>query len=181
MPAMQQLRTMQGMTRQEIANLLNRCWMTHDGMWFFHCYRAFGIEKANEINKAAIRSLAPLEMERIKKTLGLEKQKIENERELQDFFGSVSRLFIPDFMAIQITFPKENTLHWDFEPGSCFAYKGMKRIGAVEGYECGVIFRLRCWMDCLGLKYRLSPEVGRCLMLEDGRCSGEFEFDFSGS
>ena len=174
-------RTMNEMTRQEIADLLNRCWMTHDGMWFFQCYKAFGIEKASELNKAAIRSLAPMEMERIKKALGVEKRKIENDGELQDFFGAISRLFIPDFMAIQFTYPKENTLRWDFEPGNCFAFKGMKRIGAVEGYECGVIFRLRCWMDCLGLKYRLSPEVGRCLMLEDGKCSGVFEFDFSGS
>ena len=174
-------RTMDEMSREEIADLLNRCWMTHDGMWFFHCYRTFGIEKASEINKAAIRSLAPMEMERIKKALGMGNRKIENGGEFQDFFHAVSRLFIPDFMAIQFTFPKENTLRWDFEPGNCFAFKGMKRIGAVEGYECGVIFRLRCWMDCLGLKYRLSPEVGRCLMLEDGKCSGVFEFDFSGS
>ena len=171
-------RTMNEMTRQEIADLLNRCWMTHDGMWFFQCYKAFGIEKASELNKAAIRSLAPMEMERIKKALGVEKRKIENDRELQDFFGAISRLFIPDFMAIQFTYPKENTLRWDFEPGNCFAFKGMKRIGAVDGYECGVIFRLRCWMDCLGLKYRLSPEVERCLMLADGKCSGVFEFDF---
>ncbi len=181
MPGTRPLRTIEDMTREEVADLLNRCWMTHDGMWFFHCYKALGIEKASEINKAAIRSLAPMEMERIKKALGLEKRKIENEREFQDFFGAVSRLFIPDFMAIQFTYPKENTLRWDFEPNNCFAFKGMKRIGAVDGYECGVIFRLRCWMDCLGLKYRLSPEVERCLMLEDGKCSGEFEFDFSGS
>jgi len=181
MTAMRPLRTMQEMTRQEIADLLNRCWMTHDGMWFFHCYRTFGIGKANEMNKAAIRSLAPMEIERMAKVLGMEKPKIENSGELRDFFSAVSRLFIPDFMGIRLTSPKESTLRWDFEPGNCFAFKGMKRIGAVKGYECGVIFRLRCWFDCLGLKYRLSPEVERCLMLEDGKCSGEFEFDFSGS
>ncbi len=174
-------RTMQEMTREDIADLLNRCWMTHDGMWFFHCYKALGIEKANGLNKAAIRSLAPMEIERMKRALGVEKPNIENDRELQDFFSAVSRLFIPDFMAIKITFPKMNTLRWDFEPGNCFAFKGMKRIGAIDGYECGVIYRLRCWLDCLGLKYQLSPQVERCLMLENGNCSGEFEFDFRGS
>ncbi len=175
------LRTMEEMTRQEIADLLNRCWMTHDGMWFFQCFKAFGIEKASELNKAAIRSLAPMEIERMKKVLGVKKPKMENAGELQDFFRAVSRLFIPDFMAIKITFPKENTLRWDFGPGSCFAFKGMKRIGALAGYECGVIFRLQCWFDCLGLTYRLIPPVGRCLMVEGGNCSGVFEFDFLGS
>jgi hypothetical protein len=172
---------MKDMSGEEIADLLNRCWMTHDGMWFFHCYRTFGIGKANEMNKAAIRSLAPMEIERMGKVLGMAKPKIENDRELRDFFSAVTRLFIPDFMAIRITFPEANTLRWDFEPGNCFAFKGMKRIGAVEGYECGVILRLRCWFDCLGLTYRLTPPVGRCLMVEGGNCSGVFEFDFRGS
>jgi hypothetical protein len=67
MPGTRPLRTMKDMSKEEIADLLNRCWMTHDGMWFFHCYRTFGIGKANEMNKAAIRSLAPMEIERIGK------------------------------------------------------------------------------------------------------------------
>ena len=53
------------LTKEKIIDLLNRCWMTHDGMWFFHCLKEFGIEKANEMNKAAIRSLAPIEIARI--------------------------------------------------------------------------------------------------------------------
>ena len=52
--------------REELIDLLNRCWMSHDGMWFYHCLQEFGIEKANNLNKSAIQSLAPLEIERIK-------------------------------------------------------------------------------------------------------------------
>ena len=47
--------------KEEIIDLLNRCWMTHDGMWFYHGLKNFGIAKANELNKAAIKSLAPME------------------------------------------------------------------------------------------------------------------------
>jgi hypothetical protein len=151
--------------------------MTHDGMWFYHCLKNFGIEKANELNKAAIKSLAPMEIDRIKKALGLEKQ-IENFQEFKDFFVAVSHLFIPAFMNITMTFPKENIVHWQFEPGNCFAYKGIKRIGVIDQYECGVIYRLECWFDSLGIKYNVTPQVGRCLMLDSGVCQGDFYFDF---
>jgi Family of unknown function (DUF6125) len=164
--------------KEELIDLLNRCWMTHDGMWFYHCLKNFGIGKANELNKAAIQSLAPMEIERIKKALGLEKQ-IENFQEFKDFFIAVSHLFIPRFMNITMTFPKENILHWQFEPGNCFAYKGIKRIGVIDQYECGVIYRLECWFDSLGIKYNAAPQVGRCLMLDSGVCQGDFDFDFT--
>jgi len=163
--------------KEEIIDLLNRCWMTHDGMWFYHCLKNFGIAKANELNKAAIKSLAPMEIDRIKKALGTEKQ-IENFQEFKDFFVATSHLFIPRFMNITMTLPKENILHWQFEPGNCFAYKGIKRIGVIDQYECGVIYRLECWFDSLGIKYNVTPQVRRCLMLDSGVCQGDFDFDF---
>ena len=163
--------------KEEIIDLLNRCWLTHDGMWFYHCLKNFGIEKANELNKAAIKSLAPMEIDRIRKALGMEKQ-IDNFQELKDFFIAVSNLFMPTFMNITISFPKESILHWKFEPGNCFAYKGIKRIGAINEYECGVIYRLACWFDSLGIKYNVTPRVRRCLILDSGVCQGDFGFDF---
>lgn len=165
------------LTKDEIVDLLNRCWMSHDGLWFHHCFKEFGIEAANRLNKAAIGSLAPLEIARIKKALGTEK--IETWQEFRDFFVSAASLFIPPFMNAAMDFPRENVLHWAFEPDNCFAYKGIKRIGAIDRYECGVIYRLASWFDCLGLRCRLTPPVERCLMLDGGRCSGEFEFTFS--
>lgn len=164
--------------REELVDLLQRCWMTHDGMWFYHCLKEFGIEKANSLNKAAIKSLAPLEIDRIRKTLGMEK-KIETLGELQDFFSRAAPLFIPPFMNFSYAFHEPNIMHWEFEPNNCFAFKGIKRIGAIEQYDCGVIYRLACWFDSLGLKYRCAPPVTRCLMLGGGSCSGDFEFELS--
>ena len=170
--------TLRELQKEGIVELLNRCWMTHDGMWFYHCLKNFGIEKANELNKAAIKSLAPMEIDRIRKSLGMEKQ-IGNFQEFKGFFVAASHLFIPAFMNITISFPKENTLHWEFEqPGNCFAYKGIKRIGAIDEYECGVIYRLECWFDSLGIKYNVAPQVRRCLILDRGICQGNFDFDF---
>ena len=88
------------------------------------------------------------------------------------------KIFIPDFMNVIMTFPKENVLHWEFAPGNCFAYKGIKRIGAIDRYECGVIFRLECWFESLGIGYGVTPRIGKCMMLNNSRCAGNFEFYF---
>jgi len=64
------------LNKEHIIDLLNRCWMTHYRMWFSHCMKEFGIAKANEMNKSAIKSLAPLEVDRIKKALGIEKKNV---------------------------------------------------------------------------------------------------------
>ena len=39
---------------KDLKELLVKCWMTHDAMWFLHTLNDGGIEKANKINKAAI-------------------------------------------------------------------------------------------------------------------------------
>lgn len=164
--------------KEEIVDLLQRCWMTHDGMWFFHCLKEFGIEKANRLNKAAIKSLAPMEISRVKEALRFRKEKIEDFQELKDFLMPVSELFMPSFMNVSISFPEEKVLHWEFVPNNCFAFKGVKRIGVIGKYECGVIYRLSCWFDSLGLTWHVVPEIKDCLMLKDGTCSGRFTFVF---
>jgi len=164
--------------REELVDLLNRCWMTHDGMWFYHCLQEFGIEKANKLNKSAIRSLAPIEMKRMKKALGIEKEQFQTFEEVKNFFTSASELVIPDFMNAAMSFPGENILHWEFKPKSCFAYKGIVRIGAIDQYECGVIYRIECWFDSLGIKYTVSPKIKGCLMLAGDNCRGDFRFYF---
>jgi len=164
--------------KKELIELLNKCWMTHDAMWFYHCLQEFGIDKANKMNKAAIRSLAPVEVKRIKKALGMEKVQIETFEAFKRFFVGAYELCVPDFMNATMGFPNENVLHWEFKPKRCFAYKGMQSIGAIDQYECGVIYRLECWIDSLGIKYSLAPQVTGCLMLADGNCSGDFRLCF---
>ena len=81
-------------------------------------------------------------------------------------------------MNATMSFPDENVLHWEFSPGKCFAYKGISRIGMIEEYECGVIYRIRCWCESLGLNFEVINEPVRCRMLDSGTCSGEFRFTF---
>jgi len=172
------MNTVDRMTRDEIIELLNRSWMTHDGMWFYHCFQECGIETANRLNKAAIRAMAPMEIARMKQALGIAADKIETFEAFKEFFIQAGRLCIPPFMNGTMDTSRENVLHWEFAPKNCFAYKGMKRIGALEKYECGVIYRLACWFDAMGLTYTATPEITTCRMLSGDTCGGDFVFDF---
>lgn len=173
------MKTLSEITKKELIELENSCWMTHDGMWFFVCLSTYGIEQANKLNKAAIKGLASFEIARTKKTIGYKKEKIENFQEFKDYFTIAEKLFIPPFMNAVMSFPRGNVMRWEFTSGQCFAYKGIKRMGAIDEYECGVIYRIECWLDCLGVKYRTIPNVGKCLMHAIGSCSGEIQLDFS--
>lgn len=164
--------------RREIVDMLNRCWMTHDGAWFYSCVQEFDIEVANRLNKSAIRFLAPMEVGRMKEAFGT-KDQIETFEEFREFCTNAATFFIPAFMNATMSFPKDNVLRWEFTPGKCFAYRGISRIGMIEKYECGVIYRIRCWCESLGLSFEVIHEPVRCQMLDSGTCSGEFRFTFS--
>jgi hypothetical protein len=166
------MRAPEELSRKEITDLLHKGWMSHDGLWFYHCLRELGIEKANKLNKAAIQSLAPLEMKRLKKLLGVEK--IETFEEFKTLFTGGFELLIADFMNARMTFPEKNVFHWEFLPQQCFAYKGMQNMGVIEGYECGVVYRVECWIASLGVQYTIDPPVEKCMMHAKGICAGDF-------
>ncbi len=160
----------------ELKELLIKCWMTHDGMWFYHCLREFGIEKASELNLASIKSLAAIEVPRIVKALGIEKEEIKDFEKFKECFEKLFAVVRGNFMQFTYSFPTENCMHWEME--RCFAYEGIKRLGGIEQYQCGPLFRIKCWFDVLGVDSRFNPPIGLCLMSQRGRCAGETLFSF---
>jgi len=171
------LRLAQDMSQKETIDLLNKCWMTHDGMWFFHCLQEFGIEATNRINQAAIQSLACIEIKRIKQLLGIENE-IKDIETFRSFFMQVSELMVPDFMNVRFNFPETNQVTWVFNQGKCFAYEGIKRVGSIDKYACGVLYRIRCWLDVLEIENSLDPAIGKCNMHVKGHCSGKIHLTF---
>ena len=161
--------------KKEIRDLLGKGWLTHDGMWFYHTYQELGIEKANTLNKAAIKSLAPIEINRVKKVLGIGGEKIRTFEELKDFMLEALEIILPNSVFEKFRFrssPKD-FLHWEWESGACFAYKGMKQIGIIDQYRCGVLYRVECWLEALGIKYSINPKIDKCMMYEKGACLGD--------
>jgi len=166
--------------KREIRDLLGKGWLTHDGMWFYHAYQELGIEKANKLNKAAIRSLAPIEIKRVKKVLGIGREKIGTFEELKDFMLEALEMILPNsvFEGFQFQAISKDFLHWEWKSGECFAYKGMKQIGIIDEYRCGVMYRIECWLEALGIRNSIDPKIDKCMMHEKGACLGDIRFFF---
>ena len=137
-----------------------------------------GIEKTNKLNKAAISTLAPIEIHRLKRYLKLENTPVDSFHRFKQFFEGAKELFIPDFMNVSLSFADKNKMHWEFTPYQCFAYKGMVTAGVINQYECGVIYRIECWIKNLGITFKTIPQITTCIMRDDGRCSGDIYCDF---
>jgi len=162
------------LNKQELKELLVKCWMTHDGSWFYNSVKEFGIDAANKLNKGAIRNLALFEIKRIKEAMGIEDAEIATFEQLKNFIDAAFSVLKGDFMKFKYSFPEKNHLYW--EMSTCFAYEGMKLIGVKENYECGVIFRVCCWLDTLGIKYKIEPEIKKCLLYYQEKCTGNIKF-----
>jgi len=154
-------------------------WMTHDAMWFFHCLEACGIEETNRLNKAAIRSLAAIEFRRARELFGLDKDTIETFEGLKEVIDAAFSVSKGDFMRFTYSFPEKNVLHWEWSGKDCFAYQGMQRLGVIDRYECGVLFRVLCWIESAGVKYTMKADMKGCLMHTAGECSGEIKFSLA--
>jgi hypothetical protein len=161
--------------KNEVRDLLGKGWLTHDGLWFYHASREFGMERTNALNKAAIKSLAPLEVGRMKQALGIGKKRLDTFDELTDFMLAALELTLPEsvFRKARFNASPGNRIHWVWEKGECFAYKGMKQIGMIDQYRCGVMYRIECWLEALEIPYSMHPRIEGCLMHEGGACEGQ--------
>lgn len=112
--------------KKELKDFLNKNWMTHDAMCFYHCLQEFGIEKTNKINKAAIRDMSAIEIKRIQKAIGA--GKLDTFDEFKRFFDRAMEIATGKFMKYKYNTPARNLLHSEWE--SCFAYEGMKALVA---------------------------------------------------
>ena len=163
---------MNTLDKNELKEILIKNWMTHDAMWFYHCWQECGIEKTNKINKAAVRAMGIIEIKRKQKAVDI--QKVETFEDFKSLIEAAWDIVKGEFMKSSFGLPSRNVLRGDFE--RCFAYEGMKRIGAIEQYECGIFERIYGWFDGIGMKYSVSPQVEGCMMHTDGRCFREIIF-----
>ena len=81
-----------------------------------------------------------------------------------------------DFMHFDHELLSDTVLH--FETRRCFAYEGIKRMGAIDGYDCGIFARVAGWFDGLGVSYEVAPPLQGCMMHSDGTCFRDFTFSF---
>jgi hypothetical protein len=172
------MRDPKDVSKDELRGLLGKGWLTHDGAWFFSVASEYGMESANALNKAAIKAMAPFETRRTMKVLEVSPDDLHDLGLLIDFVTAGLGLIMPDSVlnSLRIERAGDNVFRWEWEPGRCFAYKSMKQLGRADEYDCGVLYRIECWIEAIGIPVELRPKPEGCLMNESGACVGEFIF-----
>jgi len=156
--------------RKALKELLNKNWMTHDAMWFVHCMNEIGIENTNRINRAAVKSMALIEVKRLMEAFEMET--VSSFSEFRRFVDAAFDVVKADFMAFEVGFRPGSIFSMNVE--NCFVYRGIRRIGAIERYECGLFDRIEGWLEGMGVAYEIIPVVKGCMMHTHGVCRREF-------
>lgn len=167
---------MQKLNRNDVKELFSKNWLTHDAMWYGASMQELGPEKANQLNKTAVRMMATIEIKRIMKLMGKPKGvTIKNFDDLAEIIGTAFQLVQTSFLTFDFNFPEKNLLRGRFN--ECFAYEGVKKFGMIDNYECGIVERVKGWADGLGVKHKMIPDFKGCLMHKNGKCIVDVRFD----
>lgn len=167
---------MKNLNKNEVKELFSKNWMTHDAMWYGSCMQTLGPEKANQLNKTAVQLMATIEIKRITKLMDKPKSvTIKTFRELAEIIETAFRLVQTGFLTFDFSFPEKNVLRGRFN--ECFAHDGVKRYGMIANYECGIVERVKGWLNSLGVRYKMTPDFTGCLMHQNGVCEIDFHFD----
>lgn len=162
------------MEKNEIKELFSKNWLTHDAMWYGSCVQEIGSDKANQLNKGAVRMMAGIEIKRILKLMGKPKDYvIKNFDDLSEIIETAFHVVQTSFMKFDFSFPEKNLLRGQFN--YCFAYEGVKKFGLIDSYDCGIVERVKGWLDALGIEYKCTKFSG-CLMHQKGKCVIDFYF-----
>ncbi len=168
------------LTKHEIRDLLGKGWLTHDGMWFLHAAAELGVDRANALNRAAIRGMSEIEVRRLVGALEVDLDGLTTSDQVRRLITNGLALLLPDSVSsrIRVSAPDPAIVRLEWDDGECFAYKGMRRAGLLDGYECGVVYRIECWLEALGIRHEVDPAVGRCQMRVGASCVSEIHLVF---
>jgi len=61
----------------------------------------------------------------------------------------------------------------------CFAHENVARAGVADSYECGIFSRVTGWLDASGLKYEMTPSLGKCQKTQGQECAYSFKLEVS--
>ncbi|OLS14116.1 MAG: hypothetical protein RBG13Loki_2294 [Promethearchaeota archaeon CR_4] len=163
-------------TKNQLREFLVKNHMAHDGAWFFYTCMELGIDKVNHLNKSAIKMLAEVEQKRLLQLMGWQDRKITTFEDLKTLINNAFSVVKGDFMDFEYSFPAKNIMRWVMH--KCWAYEGMKKLGVEKDYQCGVLWRVMCWIKNTGVKFEMNPIVKTCLLNTQGKCEGEILFLF---
>ena len=167
---------MKKLNRDDVKELFSKNWLTHDAMWYGSCMQELGPERANQLNRRAVRLMAAIEIKRVMKLMDKPKGvTIKTFDELAEIIETAFRLVQTSFLTFDFSFPEKNLLRGRFN--ECFAHDGAEKFGMIADYECGIVERVKGWLDSIGVTYNMIPDFTGCLMYQNGTCEVNFRFD----
>lgn len=93
-----------------------------------------------------------------------------------EWFELGKEVFVPEFITIEAECPGRSPQA--FNVSECFAHEGMKNLGVLAGYECGILERIEGWFDAMELSYTRTPGLSRCLKFKGEECRVTVKFIF---
>lgn len=163
------------MDKHQLKALLTRCWMTHDAMWFMNAVNEVGIEKANVMNRGAVRQMAAVEAKRVMRAAGVDG--VRDLAGMRRFVEAAAQLVIGDFIEFSVEWSEADS-SMCFRIPKCFAHDGVAMLGVLDRYECGIYERIYGWCDALDVEYEVTPDTLRCIFDDTGVCVRTMRFTF---
>jgi hypothetical protein len=160
--------------RGQLKDILLRNWLTHDALWYGEVAAKFGMAEASPMNLRVCRKLGRIEFKRLMSVV--EAPLPKNFEAYRKLFELGREVFVPEFITMQIDYPGDSSQV--FRVSECFAHLGMKRLGLLSEYECGIFERIEGWFDAMGLRYTRTPGLSRCLKYKQEECRVTVEFHF---
>jgi hypothetical protein len=160
--------------QNQLKDMLLRNWLTHDALWYAEVAAKLGMAEASPMNLRVCRKLGRIEFKRLMNAAdALPPKNFTASRELFELGKGV---FVPEFIDIQIDY-QGNSVQV-FRISECFAYNGMKKLGLLSDYECGIFERIEGWFDAMGLRYTRTPDLRRGLKFKGEECRITVQFHF---
>ncbi len=161
-----------GLSHEQREALLIKCWMSHDARWYMAAAQAFGIEAANRLNQAAAHAEGMVEAQRIVRALRLPPPATVDDYLLAQ--ETIISLLGPELLDYELVQTGDDG--FEIRVRRCFAHENVSRAGIGDRYECGIFARLTGFLDAFGLRYEMSPPLGKCPKIEGRECAYAFRF-----
>ena len=168
-------RILAALSQEEREALLIKCWMSHDARWFMAVAQEFGLQAASRLNQAASHEEGKVEARRIMSALQIPPSETADDYLLLQ--ETIIGLLGPELLDYQVVPVGDDS--FEIRIQRCFAHENVARAGVADTYECGIFSRVTGWLEASGLKYEMTPSLGKCQKAQGQDCAYSFKVDVS--
>ena len=145
-------------------NILRQNWWGHDGRWYMFVAKAFGFEKANEMNMAINKSVGKMEIRNLMTLTGLNKEQLQSN--LLDTLSTNLTLCAESVFDLKDIAEEGDNLVLRIE--KCPAHSGTLNAGYLTDYKCACFKRADGWLEEIGLEG--TSQIRKSLVKGDRFC-----------